>query len=207
MKRRILPSALAMLTIFAVGCGDDGGGEGYDDPYGDQANVNVGDGGAQLPGLIDAGRSGDAGALNPWGVQDAQAINPNGWDASAPIDAALSGPSDAGAWSDAARLDAASGGDAAAGDAGAPVADAGGAGCATLTYQSFGQKFMSDYCVSCHGAVNPRNNVRLDSLAQIATRKAQVKSAVSSGAMPQGTKKPSGAERTQLGQWLDCGPK
>jgi hypothetical protein len=113
-----------------------------------------------------------------------------------------------------AGLDAAS--DASPGDALVPsdarTPDAsgdGGASCATLTYQSFGQQFLTTNCTSCHTGTRAQRGILLDTLAGVQTNKAAIRrQAVTGTSMPPRTAatKPSAADRQKLGQWLDCGP-
>ena len=78
----------------------------------------------------------------------------------------------------------------------------GGAGgsnsCGTTTYASFGMMFFSKYCVSCHNGYGTQSGVK-SAAAAIKSR------TVTSTNMPQGNNKPTTAERTQLGAWIDCG--
>jgi len=92
----------------------------------------------------------------------------------------------------------------------------------TLTYDSFGKKFMQDYCLGCHsssvkgaarnGAPDDHN---FDSLAEISLLKNHIDELAGSGPeatndiMPpaQVTKKPTLEERKKLSEWLACGPK
>ncbi|HEY6881877.1 MAG TPA: cytochrome c, partial [Polyangiales bacterium] len=68
--------------------------------------------------------------------------------------------------------------------------------------------FMTNYCVSCHGPQLAEKNIHLDTLAGVTSAKGKVKSEVNAGAMPpRGSKAPTSAERKQLAQWIDCGPK
>lgn len=128
-------------------------------------------------------------------------------------DASVAGDdaSTSGGSQDAAVHDAGSKADAGhtATDAGQTSKDAGSANtCDTLTYDSFGKSFMDTYCVSCHGPANAQKNVHLDTLAGVTAAKSKVKSEVQSNAMPPLFQKaPSASERTQLQQWIDCGPK
>jgi cytochrome c5 len=102
-----------------------------------------------------------------------------------------------------------------------PVGKPSGADCpdgSTLTYESFGQKFMSDYCLRCHsssvkgadrkGAPADHN---FDSLAEIEILIDHIDQKAASGpestntSMPTGDPKPSMELREQLGEWLACG--
>ncbi len=199
MKRFHPRTLLIVLAACSASCGDDTySADDYDDQ---NENVNTSDGGVQGAGG-DGSVAADAGNdAAPWGSGSNDASAPDGgsWDASQASDSGPGGYGDAGGY-DAGRTDA--GGN----DAGGGGTDA-GPSCDSLTYETFGRQFMTDYCVGCHGASNPRANLSLTSLSAIVTAKARVKSAVTGGAMPQGTKKPSTAERERLGQWIDCGPR
>jgi mono/diheme cytochrome c family protein len=182
----------AITFLFVASCGGDGYGSGSD--YGDdedrqdEEGTPTRDGGAWDARVKDGGTTRDGGAWDAGGGgkgggddDDDGAGDDDGDDGD---DGA--GPVDAG--TDAGR-------------------DAGGDSCATLTYQTFGKQFMTDYCVSCHGGAAPRGGFKLDTLAAVSGRKAGVKTQVLSGGMPMGNKRPSDAERARLGQWIDCGPK
>jgi hypothetical protein len=204
MKNGLLhPRTLLLVAALCAACGEDGY-EDYDDQTGDPSNAGAWDAGNQGGGTGGAGAdAGRADGSVPWDARFDAGGPGSGWDAGAAPDAAWNS-------SDAGRADAASdaawaeaGADASRADASAP--DAAGGSC-TLTYANFGQQFLSNYCVGCHGAVSPRGNLRLDSLASITARKAQAKAAVLNSVMPQGANKPSAADRERFGQWLDCGP-
>jgi len=78
------------------------------------------------------------------------------------------------------------------------AATGGSSGCASTTYASFGMAFMSKYCVSCHSNFDMQSNIKT-SASQIKAR------SVTGTSMPPSNPKPTSAERTQLGAWLDCG--
>jgi mono/diheme cytochrome c family protein len=108
---------------------------------------------------------------------------------------------------------------------GAPVAEgtSSGAECengSTLDYESFGAKFMTDYCTQCHSsklAPSERNGAPsdhdFDSLEAIhetpeehIDHVAAAGSHVSNASMPPaGYPEPSRQEREELGRWLACG--
>jgi hypothetical protein len=211
MKNGLLhPRTLLIVAALCAACGEDGySAEDYDDQIGDPANAGGWDAGNQGGGTGGTGgASADAGRTDgglPWDARFDAGGSAPGWDAGAAQDAGWNSGADAG------RADAASGTDAAWAEAGADAsrADASApdaAGSCTLTYANFGQQFLTTYCVGCHGAVSPRANLRLDSLAGITARKVQAKAAVLNSVMPQGTNKPSAADRERFGQWIDCGP-
>jgi uncharacterized membrane protein len=77
----------------------------------------------------------------------------------------------------------------------------------TLTWASFGQAFVSSYCVSCHGGDRAERGIDLSTEAGV-TRYASDVLAVageSSTMPPFGESSPTAAERAQLVEWLSCG--
>ena len=70
----------------------------------------------------------------------------------------------------------------------------------TLTYATFGQAFMSSYCVSCHGGGRIEAGVVLTSQSAIQNRASQVSAAAGTGGSmpPSGSAAPSSAERAKL---------
>lgn len=102
-----------------------------------------------------------------------------------------------------------------------PVGKPSGAECpggSTLTYESFGQQFMSDYCVRCHSSSVMGADRKgapaghdFDSLAGIQLVSDHVDQKAAAGpssintAMPPSDPRPSMEEREQLGEWLACG--
>jgi len=88
----------------------------------------------------------------------------------------------------------------------------------TLTWASFGEGFMADYCTSCHastlsgaarrGAPSDHNFDTVDlvreQLDHIDEHAAAGPDAINT-AMPIGSPVPSEAERRLLGEWLACG--
>jgi hypothetical protein len=193
---------------LGMACGDPDDG-----PTDYQSGSAVQTGDAALP---DAGSFGAPGVIGVPGASDAAAPFVPG----SAADAALQ-PTDAG--SVVMGVDsggplggppASDGGSSTSGDAGRDAGtgadaggDAGASGCA-LTYENFGKQFMTKYCVTCHTGLFASHFVQLDSLAGVQTNKAAVKrQAVTGTTMPQADPKPTAAERKQLGEWLDCGPK
>lgn len=182
-----------MIVLTSSACGDDGGGASDDvDPS------TLRDAGARPDARVDARAPADEDEDDE-GENDEPVVDA-GEDLPAPE------PRDASV-RDAGRATSDAG--STRSDAGSTTQDAGaGSLCDTLTYTSFGQKFMTDYCVSCHGSTLAQKNIRLDTLAGVTASKSKVKSEVSKNAMPPfGSKAPSSAERTQLSQWITCGPK
>jgi len=168
----------AIAMFVVASCGGDGYGSGYGDDEESQDDHSS--------------ASGDAGAWDAR-VKDAGAAKPDGgaWDAAGGREGATKNEDD----DNDSTPDGGSG------------RDPGGDSCATLSYQTFGKQFLTDYCVSCHGGAAPTGGFKLDTLAALTSRKAGVKKQVLSGGMPMGDKKPSGSERARLGQWIDCGAK
>jgi mono/diheme cytochrome c family protein len=88
----------------------------------------------------------------------------------------------------------------------------------TLTWESFGQKFMTDYCTSCHasslagaarkGAPSDHN---FESAALVRGQIEHIDEQSAAGPdsvnteMPIGAPTPTEAERLLLGEWLACG--
>jgi hypothetical protein len=78
----------------------------------------------------------------------------------------------------------------------------------TLTYDNFGQAFMTKYCTSCHGG---KESPSLSTLASIQAHISDIDKEAAAGpdatntSMPEGSTTPSDAERKQLGEWLACG--
>ncbi|MDB4990520.1 MAG: hypothetical protein JWN04_5698 [Myxococcaceae bacterium] len=91
-------------------------------------------------------------------------------------------------------------------DASVASADAGASSCSELTYDTFGEAFLSSYCVSCHGPTLAENRVRLDSLSNLSSNANKAKSEVASGSMPpRGASAPSSTERAMFSAWMACG--
>jgi hypothetical protein len=105
----------------------------------------------------------------------------------------------------------------------APVGPDSGATCpdgSTLTYDNFGSKFFSSYCLRCHSE-KVKGDARMgapadhnfDSLAEIDLLSMHIDQKAASGpahtndAMPPSNPKPSLDDRKKLGEWLACGPK
>ena len=190
MRSRFLTAAIAML--FVASCGGDGYGSSSGSAYGDDDDTQDDEGSTSRDAGTSDARVPDGGGKADGGAWDAGGGGEGGGD-----------DEDDGADDDGAEDD-----DDATADAGVDAGkDAGADSCATLTYQSFGRQFLTDYCISCHGGAAPRGGFKLDTLAAVSSRKTGVKSQVLSGGMPMGNKKPSDSERARLGQWLDCGPK
>jgi hypothetical protein len=77
----------------------------------------------------------------------------------------------------------------------------------TLTYENFGQAFMSSYCTACHAT---REQPTLTTLASIQASREEIDMVAAVGPnavntrMPQGGSVPT-SERQKLGEWLACG--
>ncbi len=88
----------------------------------------------------------------------------------------------------------------------------------TLSWDSFGEKFMTDYCTRCHassvagparqGAPSDHN---FESLALVREQMEHIDQLAAAGPesvnteMPLGGPAPTEAERQMLGEWLACG--
>ncbi|HVZ33998.1 MAG TPA: hypothetical protein VG963_16340 [Polyangiaceae bacterium] len=181
---------LLVLSLSSISCvGGYEGASDDDDSDDDNKSLNAADscgGGAADAGTWDAGKSSSAPDAGKAWVDSGSAWHDSG-----------------SAW--AADSGSTSWGDAGSKDAGHSDGGAGGGSCSALTYASFGQQFLTSYCVGCHGSTLVSGGVRLDSLSNLQSHKAAVKSAVADGTMPQGSKKPTSDERTQLENWIDCG--
>jgi len=103
-------------------------------------------------------------------------------------------------------------------DAGGPS----GATCpetSTLTYESFGRNFMSQYCTRCHsstltgssrhGAPSDHNFDTLEGIRATPTEHIDEEAAAGplnvNTSMPPNDPRPSEGERQDLGEWLACG--
>src|SRR5947208_12505432 len=89
---------------------------------------------------------------------------------------------------------------------------------ADLTYEKFGQTFMTTYCTRCHSStlktLAARMNATLDhdfdvydsikGMHSHIDRKAASGPSATNTSMPPTDPKPSMAERQKLGQWLAC---
>lgn len=90
----------------------------------------------------------------------------------------------------------------------------------TLTYESFGETFMLDYCVSCHdsaktGALrqDAPKGVDFDTIEGVRKHLKAIDAYAAAG--PKGTndempppeedEQPTLSERQQLGEWISCG--
>ncbi len=76
-----------------------------------------------------------------------------------------------------------------------------------LSYASFGQAFMTQYCTACHGSARAENGIRLDTLAKVQAYKSAViaESGTRTSMPPSGSTAPSSSERALLTEWLSCG--
>ena len=80
-----------------------------------------------------------------------------------------------------------------------------------LTYQTFGEPFMTDWCTGCHSAELPLNmrqdapiDINFDTLAEVRAQALAISLAVGQDTMPpEGG--PSDEERAMLVQWIACG--
>ena len=82
--------------------------------------------------------------------------------------------------------------------------------CADLTYAKFGKAFIENYCASCHSGSKPVGGMTLSSLDDVEMYKDEIVARVVDEAdMPPKTtkKQPTAAERTKVGDWIECGAK
>lgn len=90
----------------------------------------------------------------------------------------------------------------------------------TLTWENFGEEFMTSYCTRCHSsklACGERNDAPLDHdfdsregvlhVANHVDRYAAAGTDAVNELMPKNGVKPSEEERRKLGEWLACGTK
>jgi len=95
-----------------------------------------------------------------------------------------------------------------AGDAATlPSSPAPGDACDELTYTSFGRKFFSDYCATCHRLPNPTFN----DLDEVTNFRRRIEFRVlQSPATPMpplaAAKRPTEGDKQKLAQWLKCEP-
>lgn len=76
-----------------------------------------------------------------------------------------------------------------------------------LTYESFGQNFMTTHCLSCHAS---QQSPTFNTVEQIRARASDIDRAAASGPKATNTFMPEDgsvdvAERQKLGEWLACG--
>jgi uncharacterized membrane protein len=79
----------------------------------------------------------------------------------------------------------------------------------TLTYESFGQSFMADYCNRCHseGKSGAPRAFRFDTVDEVRAHADRIfaRAAGANVSMPPGPDDPPADERAQLAEWLACG--
>jgi hypothetical protein len=106
-------------------------------------------------------------------------------------------------------------------DAEKTVGPASGAECSdmSITYENFGKKFMTDYCLRCHGAevtcedrMGAPIDHNFDNLAEIDLLREHIDQKAAKGpdgppntSMPPSDPKPTDEEREKLGIWIACG--
>jgi len=206
---RSIAKVICIPLLLLCACG-----ENIEDGYGDYDDEDDEDVNGEQNSEVGASDDKDASKGAGWDAQAKDAGKWSSWDAQASDAGAAPWTSEDASWGGGGKGDA-GGGSSSWSDGGSKTdggrdagrADASAESCATLTYESFGRQFLTNYCVSCHGATNPREGIRLDSLNGAVMRKAGVKAQVLGGSMPQGNKLPSDADRMRFGQWIDCGPK
>ena len=89
----------------------------------------------------------------------------------------------------------------------------------TLTYDTFGQEFIKNYCLGCHNVAKQGDKrkapvgVDFDTMDDILRLAEDIDAEAAAGpdrvnaAMPPGMKKPTDEERQKLGAWLACETK
>lgn len=76
-----------------------------------------------------------------------------------------------------------------------------------LTYETFGQTFMTTHCLSCHAS---KESPPFNTVDQIRARASDIDRAAAAGPNATNTYMPEGGsvsddERKKLGEWLACG--
>ncbi len=76
-----------------------------------------------------------------------------------------------------------------------------------LTWANFGSRFMTSYCVGCHGGTRVEKKVDLTSEAGVALNADPVIAQAGIGTQmpPTGSPAPTPSERKQLAEWAGCG--
>jgi uncharacterized membrane protein len=97
-----------------------------------------------------------------------------------------------------------------------------GASCptgSTLTYDTFGKQFITDFCVKCHTVAKVKpdrkapEGVNFDTMEDIIKWAEDIDETAAKGPnktnekMPPGMRRPTPEQREQLGQWLACETK
>jgi len=197
---------VALLTALLCACGSDGTLPDPVDSVGRDAGKRAGKDAGK-----DAGKSRDAGAKDveedpsDEAADDEAADDDTGATSEPSTDPDAIASKDAGQQKDAGQRS----------DAALPAADT--SDCSSLTYESFGKKFVATYCTSCHSGTSASSalgGVALDSLANIQKNKAYLKKVTAprpNGVEPRMPKGGNDAltdeERVKFGAWVDCGPK
>jgi uncharacterized membrane protein len=88
----------------------------------------------------------------------------------------------------------------------------------TLTYQNFGQTFMSTYCTRCHNSAltgsarkDAPSDVNFNTIEGIKAESKEIdkwagaSATVTNDSMPPDGEKPSVEDRRKLSEWLSCG--
>src|SRR5262249_43171563 len=82
----------------------------------------------------------------------------------------------------------------------------------TLTYANFGQRFMNEWCQSCHASTSVNRQGApgefiFDTVQQVQLHRDRifVRAAASNDSMPPGPNDPPRQQRDQLAEWLACG--
>lgn len=88
----------------------------------------------------------------------------------------------------------------------------------TLTYQNFGQGFMSTYCLRCHNSAlsgsarhDAPGDVNFNTVEEVRAESHEIdkwagaSATVTNDSMPPDGEKPSVEDRRKLSEWLSCG--
>jgi uncharacterized membrane protein len=88
----------------------------------------------------------------------------------------------------------------------------------TLTYQNFGQAFMSTYCLRCHNETltgdarhGAPSDVNFNTVEKIRAESHEIdelagaSATITNASMPEDGEKPSVEDRRKLAEWLACG--
>lgn len=210
--RSVVRPTVALLTLLVCACGSD---PALPDPV-DAVERDAGKSAGKDAGK-DAGKSRDAGAKDVEEDPSGEADGDEATDEAEATDDEDTGsttePStdpDPTASKDAGQRDAGVRSDAAAPAVGAPD-------CAELTYENFGKKFVTTYCVECHSGSSTTSalgNVSLDSAANVIKNKTYLKKVTAPRPDGKEPRMPKGGnealtneERLKFGVWADCGAK
>lgn len=77
----------------------------------------------------------------------------------------------------------------------------------TLTYQNFGERFFTSYCVACHGGPHGHSSRAFNTLTLIQASRERIftNATGENPPMPPGPDDPAPEELAKLSEWLSCG--